>query len=199
MADLRGEQLKDSYQNVVTRGTGNKLENGNGVEFADLDDKASLSVSKNAVSVTKTDAYSESIATETIGSDVTGLIASITPSETTSKVEISGAITVSIDTDTLSIGIHLFRNGTEIGRADSSGSRKRTHTMGRQVASSQNVSLPFFFEDSPNTDVATSYSIRLSHNSGGTRTLYVNRSKDDSNALSFFRTASTITAKEIPA
>ena len=43
MADLRGEQLKDSYQNVVTRGTGNKLENGNGVEFADLDDKASLS------------------------------------------------------------------------------------------------------------------------------------------------------------
>ena len=43
MADLRGEQLKDSYQNVVTRGPGNKLENGNGVEFADLDDKASLS------------------------------------------------------------------------------------------------------------------------------------------------------------
>jgi len=43
MADLRGEQLKDSYQNLVTRGTGNKLENGNGVEFADLDDKASLS------------------------------------------------------------------------------------------------------------------------------------------------------------
>ena len=43
MADLRGQKLKDSYQNVVTRGTGNKLENGNGVEFADLDDKASLS------------------------------------------------------------------------------------------------------------------------------------------------------------
>ena len=43
MSDLRGQQLKDSYQNVVTRGTGNKLENGNGVEFADLDDKASLS------------------------------------------------------------------------------------------------------------------------------------------------------------
>ena len=43
MADLRGQQLKDSYQDVVTRGTGNKLENGNGVEFADLDDKASLS------------------------------------------------------------------------------------------------------------------------------------------------------------
>ena len=43
MADLRGEQLKDSYQNVVTRGTGNKLENGNGVEFVDLDYKPSLS------------------------------------------------------------------------------------------------------------------------------------------------------------
>ena len=43
MADLRGQQLKDSYQDVVTRGTGNKLENGNGVEFADLDNKASLS------------------------------------------------------------------------------------------------------------------------------------------------------------
>ena len=48
MADLRGEQLKDSYQNVVTRGTGNKLENGNGVEFADLDDKASLSGGEDA-------------------------------------------------------------------------------------------------------------------------------------------------------
>ena len=44
MADLRGQKLKDSYQNVVTRGTGNKLEDGNGVEFADLDDKASLPV-----------------------------------------------------------------------------------------------------------------------------------------------------------
>ena len=43
MSDLRGQKLKDSYQNVVTRGTGNKLEDGNGVEFADLDDKASLS------------------------------------------------------------------------------------------------------------------------------------------------------------
>ena len=47
MADLRGEQLKDSYQNVVTIGTGNKLENGNGVEFADLDDKAPLSAINN--------------------------------------------------------------------------------------------------------------------------------------------------------
>ena len=43
MSDLRGQQLKDSYQNLVTRGTGNKLEDGNGEEFADLDDKASLS------------------------------------------------------------------------------------------------------------------------------------------------------------
>jgi len=48
MADLKGEQLKDSYQNLVTRGTGNKLENGNGVEFADLDDKASLSGGSDA-------------------------------------------------------------------------------------------------------------------------------------------------------
>ena len=51
MADLRGQQLKDSYQDVVTRGAGNKLENGNGVEFADLDDKASLLSSKISVSV----------------------------------------------------------------------------------------------------------------------------------------------------
>ena len=51
MADLRGEQLKDSYQNVVTRGTGNKLENGNGVEFADLDDKASLSMFPDPVTI----------------------------------------------------------------------------------------------------------------------------------------------------
>ena len=51
MADLRGQQLKDSYQNVVTRGAGNKLENGNGVEFADLDDKASLVSSSMVITV----------------------------------------------------------------------------------------------------------------------------------------------------
>ena len=51
MADLRGQQLKDSYQDVVTRGGGKKLENGNGVEFADLDDKASLLSNQLTVSV----------------------------------------------------------------------------------------------------------------------------------------------------
>ena len=49
MSDLRGQQLKDSYKDVVTRGAGNKLENGNGVEFADLDDKASLSDTVGAI------------------------------------------------------------------------------------------------------------------------------------------------------
>ena len=34
MADLRGQQLKDSYHNVVTRGTGgNVLEDGNGEKY----------------------------------------------------------------------------------------------------------------------------------------------------------------------
>ena len=64
MSDLRGQQLKDSYQDVVTRGAGNKLENGNGVEFADLDDKASLSAINN-----DPDFYEEGTWTPTISLD----------------------------------------------------------------------------------------------------------------------------------
>ena len=73
MADLRGQQLKDSYQNVVTRGTGNKLENGNGVEFADLDDKASLSMGRKQQIVNKGCVLSKESEDITLDENVTHL------------------------------------------------------------------------------------------------------------------------------
>ena len=84
MADLRGQQLKDSYQNVVTRGSGNKLENGNGVEFADLDDKAFLS------SVAILNVVQQTFSFQTIISSTSyvdsGLNGTITPSSEESKI-----------------------------------------------------------------------------------------------------------------
>jgi hypothetical protein len=51
--------------------------------------------------------------------------------------------------------------------------------------------------DSPATDIAVTYSLRLSHTDSSTTTLIVNRGGEDSNASRNSRSASSITAIEV--
>ena len=196
MADLRGEQLKDSYQNVVTRGTGNKLENGNGVEFADLDDKASLSGTNiQTVSVTKKDAFSESMGGNQFSGDVTGLTPSITPKSTTSKILVIGKVTCDSDSDR--IGLRLFRNGIEVGSGEVAGDRISLHSANEQGIQTRPMEINILFLDEPETTEEASYSVRLTAITGSSSTVYVNRAVSDADANTRVRSASTITLMEI--
>ena len=194
MADLRGEQLKDSYQNVVTRGTGNKLENGNGVEFADLDDKASLSI----YSATKTDTHSEIVGGRpTQSGNIPDLIIELTPKSSNSKIKIDGFIVLGADLG--SVFVHLYRNGTEIARGDVAGDRVRAHSSisTEDIDAGSAFPAPISFVDEPNTTSTITYSVRVSHSGSDDRTIYLNRSQNDDNVNFRRRFVSTITVMDL--
>ena len=191
MADLRGQQLKDSYQNVVTRGTGNKLENGNGVEFADLDDKASL-----PITVTKKDSSDLFVQQRpAISNDVPGLSVSITRKADGTSIMIQGCISVSAQ-ESVRIGIVPHKNGNPIGLGDPDGDRQIVNTSTVIISEFGTQSIPFLFlDDNPGNDMNT-YTIRLAHTLNESGEIRVNRPINDSNADSRFRNMSFIAAQE---
>jgi hypothetical protein len=143
------------------------------------------------------DDFSASIATVARAS-VTGLTASITPSSSSSKILILGQVTGS--TTAHGWYSHLFRGATEISSGTIEGSR--TGAVSGGVGSTDlngliQSNIFFTFLDSPSTASSVTYSIEVSHLSGITQTVYVNRSKDDTNVAANRRTVSTITLMEV--
>ena len=92
----------------------------------------------------------------------------------------------------------LFRDATAIGVGTSTGNRQAiTSALGAANTGQTLVSTTAVFLDSPATTSATTYSANVSHGSGTTRTLYVNRTVDDTNNDEFPRSISTITVIEV--
>jgi hypothetical protein len=149
------------------------------------------------VSTTKTDTFSESVAAAGLSTDITGLTATITPSNENSKIFVAYSLTTSISSAGLSVYSFLHRDGSAIAIGNADGSRRRV-TSGVTISTLDVlVSTPANFLDSPNTTSAITYSIRLSHDSGSARTIFVNRSNTDTNAAGFARAVSSITLMEI--
>jgi len=161
---------------------------------------AKLSAGKvlQVVSSTKTDTFSASVSYGANSSDITGLTLNITPTSTNSKIFLTSQINVCVSSTS---GVHIFpyRDNSLLTGAvgDASGSKSRG--FGSQTIDSldQAETIGFNFLDSPNTTSQVTYSFRVGHNSGSTRTIYVNRSANDSNDVSIIRSASTVTAMEI--
>ena len=148
------------------------------------------------VSTAKTDTFSESVAAGAISGDVTGLTAAITPSTATNKILVSVTVTTAVISNPTFI--YLYVNGVAspfIG--DAAGSRKRSSVSGIWWNDDTMNSYAFSFLHSPSSTSAQTYSIRLGHASGLTRTIYVNRSVNDTDNTQFNRNASSITAMEI--
>jgi hypothetical protein len=149
------------------------------------------------VSVIMPDDFSASIATAARAS-VTGLTASITPSSSSSKILILGQVTGS--TSAHGWYSHLFRGATEISSGTIEGSRTGAVSAGVGSATLNGLiqsNVFFTFLDSPSTSSSVTYSIEVSHLSGVTQTVYVNRSMDDTNTAANRRTVSTITLMEV--
>jgi hypothetical protein len=152
------------------------------------------------VSTTKTDTFSAAISTKTFSSNITGLEATITPSSTSSKIFVSyvvtGARTVEVDL----MHIRLVRDGSAISVGDAAGSRTRVSGGIYSGAAASTVSsgqISGSFLDSPSSTTALTYGLQLFNNGGGTNTVFVNRTDDDSDADSQIRSVSTITVMEI--
>ena len=151
------------------------------------------------VSTTKTDTYSESVASQSQSStDIPGFTVDITPLSTSSKILIivNPAMYVSSQYGTGMAG--LYRDGTQIALPDSPGSRLKNFTSGlSDYASDIPSTFGQHYLDSPSTTSTVTYSMRFNNTSGSTRTCYLNRGLTDTNGANFTRAVSSITAIEV--
>jgi len=152
------------------------------------------------VSTTKTDTFSASVAPRpAIGSEVTGLSATITPKSSSSKLLVMGSLIATSSAADRAAYVHIFRDGLASDfRGDAAGNRQRTASGYTSAASDiSGPSYSFQFLDDAVYTSSTTYSIHLSHGSSGTSTVYVNRSKADTDDAQYGRSASSITIMEI--
>ena len=177
----------------------NKIQDGTVVN-ADVASNAAIAGSKlimptgsvlQVVSSTKTDTASFS------GVDTwhqSGLSVTITPSSSTSKVLITGFVSVGNTVATAGMSVQLRRGtGTSIGEGDAAGSRSRGHseTDTRPYAARSN---PINYLDSPGTTSAVTYHAYLR---SGSNTLYLNMDGENSTGSNHRSLVSTLTAMEI--
>jgi hypothetical protein len=149
------------------------------------------------VSATKTDTFSRQSSSSDFG-DITGLSVSITPTSATSKILIFAIVSGSAGT-TQRCGIRLVRNSTvlESSMGNSAGSRTRASSSELASGTNDTITLSCNFLDSPNTTSATTYKVQGSAENA--QTFYVNRGSGDSDDISVYRSASSITVMEIAA
>ena len=193
-----------------------KLENGGvkNVNIGDLEvDSNKLStgavtttkISNGAVTPDKQSGTLCSVATktnvETIAaakpSFITGLSATVTPTSTSSKVLLTGTLSIGA----VHAGIILRRtiNGThtnlEVG-IDSDKMSQATFFPPRNFGDTNPASFPLNYVDSPNTTSPVTYSIYVL--TTGTHAAYINRGFTETNAKTSFRAISQLAAIVLP-
>ena len=126
--------------------------------------------------------------------DVTGLSVSITPTLDTSKVLVFAQVDGADDTGVSSGFVRLARDSTGIDIGDAAASRTRASGQFSSGFNGALGTLTYVYLDSPATTSATTYKVQVQTTSG---TIYINRSKDDTNNSNYARGASTITVMEI--
>jgi hypothetical protein len=143
------------------------------------------------VSATKTDTFTMA---STTYADVTGLSVSITPRSTSNKILVLANLVAVADSGVTNGAARLMRDSTAIAVGAAAGSRTPA-TFGLD-ANSYGDSPSVITLDSPNTTSSLTYKMQVRRN-GGSGTIFVNRTKDDSDSSGIERFASSITVMEI--
>jgi len=143
------------------------------------------------VSTTKTDTFTT---TSTSFTDLTGLSVAITPTAATSKVLLILTFGTWDSNATNRLFAQVERDGTPIGVGDPAGSRTPAAIAVTPAAGNRPTSNSWSYLDSPASTSALTYQTQVMVASG---TLYVNRSQLDTDASSYTRTVSTLTAMEV--
>ena len=132
--------------------------------------------------------------------DVTGLSASITPTNSANKVLVMVTVTIGQADQQLTL-FQLQRNGTAIFIGDTASSRPRVsgggyYASGASIMQFALTTYSFTFLDSPSTTSSTAYSLTIANGTSGTS--YVNRTSADRDTSAYDgRSASSITVMEI--
>jgi hypothetical protein len=154
---------------------------------------AAAGIGSNVVQTVKTDTFSVSIGALAWSANVTGLEVTITPTSSTSKILVTGAM---ISHVTVAVGgayFRLVRDGTAISVGDSGGvSATTANNVTTEQARANNVVWEFL--DSPATTSPVTYGVQIYNSSGESRTHFVNRTTTDNG-----RFVSSITAIEVAA
>ena len=156
---LTVDNIKDSGDNTLVSSTGSGHTIASGVNLASATFPAGMLL--NIVSTTKKDWQQMGAAyTETA---ITGLTCTITPKSTSSKIYITGHVSIGHPVNTAWSYITIFRDSTKIGQGDAYDASQRGHSATDMRAYAIR-SLPINYMDSPNTTSAITYSIK--HGSG---------------------------------
>jgi hypothetical protein len=137
------------------------------------------------VSTTKTDSFSTTSATLV---DITGLSATITPTNTSSKIMVLSSFIGSNASDSAD-QFQLVRDSTNIGVSTSGSTSNQTAILGSGASAAITYTVSIMFLDSPSTTSATTYKVQAKRTVG---TLYVGRNNSGTNGA-----ISTITVMEI--
>ena len=154
------------------------------------------------VSSTKTDVVSYSNATETYW-NYTDFKVTLTPSSASNKILIMAVFCVGVDSQQ-SMLAQVRKNGSIITDANAdagSGASQGRATYHHSYSTSSEAPLPVIINylDTAGDTNERYYNLALSHTSGSTRTMYLNRGSSDSNNYYMARSTSTLTAIEIAA
>lgn len=150
------------------------------------------------VSTTKTDVFSAAVGVGAFSSEVPGLTASITPSSTSSKILVTFSVNVGANSAGIDIGVRLRRDGSALTGyiGDQLGTNRRRVSSSAITSVNNPGSAAGVYLDSPNTTSPVTYSFDINHASGGSMTVYVNRSNSTDN-VDRYTAASTITLMEV--
>ena len=125
------------------------------------------------------------------------LTLAITPSSTSSKILINFSVSVGTAGGGEAAHIQIERGGTAIGVGDARGNRSRAFTVcGAQVDDDAMGSASGMYLDSPSSTSSLTYTIAV-HGWGGSNPVNINCTGNDTNAVNYATTVSTITLQEI--
>ena len=155
------------------------------------------------VSTTKNDVSSNDDTTSASDWTGHGLAVTITPKFSTSKILITGYVTIGLEYSE-TVWYKLFKGGSVLTGAigDQLGS-SRTRATGAMYMKGDawaNAQLPIHYLDTAGSTSALTYTIALNLSSSGTgKTIYVNRPASSSDNASYPTLISTMTAMEVSA
>ena len=132
-----------------------------------------------------------------------GLSVTITPSSASNKILIYGQVCLCREgsNSTEVMNIYILKDNNKLTGAVGDADSNRTQvTSGVPASSSTMVNgAPFHFLDTAGDTNARTYSIGCSHDSGSSKTMYLNRGEEDQDNSYRYRAISVITAMEIKA
>ena len=147
-------------------------------------------------STTRTDTFSESVATGAISSDA--ITVNITPSNASNKIFLIAHLSIGLSNDN-EVNWAFYKGGSVLsGAVANADGNRRQRTSGGDVrwTGTHNTTGGQYLDTAGGTSQIT-YSCRLGTGNNGAVTIYLNRSHTNDNYIYDFKTISTLTAMEV--